>query len=374
MTTISHETPTEADKANSLLAHLEAWVLEKELNGISQHSAEWLHDKLTTIGGSSLATLQGLNPFSSKSTLIKEKIGLDYFHSSIKPQWGNLFEDVIKEYVEKECDCIILGENLYVPGKRGTAYSPDGLTVVDVDKVISNHGGVSRPQSGPEITLIEFKCPFSRVPSGKVPVYYLPQVKMGLDLLELPTRGLFIEAVFRRCSIGDLAFNSSYDISLIPKRSGDIPLACGVIGFRYQDPNGDNWFKEKYPNLSREDFGVCSPDMFTDLMSAYDSGYVQPWYSPVLMKPDDLNVDYLAEFNNKYTAESIGVLCWKLQRVYYTSVDKTQGYLDEWYPVIESTIDIVRQCLSVECMVERERLFDKLIYQDFANNDSMFDD
>ncbi len=36
-----------------------------------------------------------------------------------------------------------------------------------------------------------------------------------------------------------------------------------------------------------------------------------------------------------------------------TSVDKTQGYLDEWYPVIESTIDIVRQCLSVECMVER---------------------
>jgi hypothetical protein len=318
-----------------------------------------------------------LNPFSSKSTLIKEKIGLDCFHSSIKPQWGNLFEDVIKAYVEKDCNCVILGENLYVPGKRGAAYSPDGLTVIDVDKVISSHGGLSRLQSGPEITLIEFKCPFSRVPSGKVPIYYLPQVKMGLDLLELPTRGLFIEAVFRRCSIGDLAFNSSYDLSLIPKRAGDIPLACGVIGFRYRDnSNEDNWFKEKYPNLYKEDLGSCSPDMFTDLMSAYDSGYVQPWYSPVLMKPDYINTDYTTEFYNECTRgnlDSIGVLCWKLQRVYYTAVDKTPGYLDDWYSVIESTISIVSQCLSVECMTERERLFDKLIYQDFANNDMFAD-
>src|SRR5271166_1907671 len=181
-----------------LMQQLRDWVTEKEKNGIKQHSRKW--KKRITFGGSVIATIQGKNPYSNIYKMLSEKIGLSAFEQSIAPQWGNLFEDVIKRYVEFDKKCTILGEDLYIEGPGdGTSYSPDGLTVLNV---VFDYGFDDEIKTINEhlIVLMEYKCPYSRIPSGNPPEYYIPQVKMGLDLLKLPRIGLFVEGVFRRCS------------------------------------------------------------------------------------------------------------------------------------------------------------------------------
>ena len=85
---------------SQLQQQLANWVQTNEQNGIKQHDVRWKDEKVFTIGGSSLATIMGINMFSTIPKMISEKIGLTAFNGDIKPQWGNLFEDVIKRHVE----------------------------------------------------------------------------------------------------------------------------------------------------------------------------------------------------------------------------------------------------------------------------------
>lgn len=318
-----------------LKQQLREWIAEKERNGIKQHGSKWLQAKVFTIGGSSLATIMGKNPYATIPRMLGEKIGLFKFVSDIKPQWGNLFEDVIKRYVEFDRGCEIYGEDLYVEGSPGTSYSPDGLAVMDViddyhfeeDTFIQTPDGLKKEtriviKSVPKTTivLIEFKCPYSRIPSGSPPDYYIPQVKMGLDLLDIPSVGLFIEGVFRRCTWEQLGNNPLFDRTLVPKSSGRLPLAYGIIGF-YFDANcyekqlkklSDNetknqnerdkdvatlveqknilWsayidqyieFGDDTNDYMCNDLGESTPELFKLIMDAYDKKILIPWYGVV---------------------------------------------------------------------------------------------
>lgn len=331
-----------------LKENLTEWVANKEKNGIKQHGKKWLQAKVFTIGGSSLATIMGKNPYSNIPKMVGEKIGLFKFVSDIKPQWGNLFEDVIKRYVELDRDCEILGEDLYIDGPPGTSYSPDGLAVMDVveeymfeeEIIVESEEGPCRQmqmviKSVPKTTivLIEFKCPYSRIPSGSPPEYYVPQVKMGLDLLDLPTVGLFIEGVFRRCTWDDLGNNPVYDKTLVPKSSGKLPLAYGIIGFyfdadkfyskikKFRTGGNEraaselestqnmlfNAYKDFYVEMGDcnneymcNDLGESPPELFKMIMNAYDKKIIVPWYGCIKY------VDANAVTNNgKASAEDI---------------------------------------------------------------------
>lgn len=309
---------------------LAEWVQLKEANGITQHSDAWLEAKVYTIGGSSLATIQGKNPYSNIYKLLSEKIGLTHFISDIKPQWGNLFEDVIKRYVEHDRDCEILGEDLYVPGPTGTAYSPDGLCVLDVDfeymfedETYVEMDGVRQKRvemtvktiTKTVIVLVEFKCPQSRIPSGSCPEYYVPQMKMGLDIFnDIASIGLFIEGVFRRCSWDDLGNNPRFDRTLVPRSSGKLPLAFGIIGFYIDNTKFEEYLEYVRGNPGRltanalikmkeqlianyvdhfveygddsngymcNDLGDSPVEIFTQIMNAYDKKIVTPWYGGI---------------------------------------------------------------------------------------------
>jgi hypothetical protein len=316
---------------------LKRWVEEKMLNGVLQHSNEWLRVKQFTIGGSSLATIMGLNPYSTIAKLISERIGLSKFNSDVKPQWGNLFEDIIKRYVEYDCSCLILGEDLYIGFTGtyfGTSYSPDGITVLEfpvaehTEEIIICEKGSGGENVGRQITdrvrivqqvpkyvLLEFKCPFSRIPNGKIPKYYVPQVKMGLQLMGLPTVGLFVEAVFRRCTWEQLGNNPEYDKILVPKSSGKFPLAYGIIGFYINEAKFTEYLgrlrvdpykftaeqiiaertrmMSKYIDFFAEagteqndfmcnDLGETPKELFETIMHAVDKKIITPWYGKIL--------------------------------------------------------------------------------------------
>ncbi len=394
---------------------LQEWVSEHEANGIAQHSKKWLAAKIYTIGGSSLATIQGKNPYSNVQGLIQEKIGLTKFALGIAAQWGNLFEDVIKKYVEHDKKCTVLGENMYVDGPTGTSYSPDGLAVIDFEENYTfeqetTYDTPNGPRIGitlenvgipkTEIVLCEFKCPYSRIPTGTPPIYYVPQVKMGLDLLKLPYIGLLAEGVFRRCEWGHLGNNPIYDKTLVPRSSGKLPLAYGMIGFyhsadayanklsrlspAYKDAavakmdtlwdQYDDFFIEKGGpdnNFDSNDLATAPPDLFTLIMDAYDKKLLSVWYGDPIIGADDTDgiaradkdmQDYTS-FCAKNGFMNFGILPWKLFRIEYNFINKEENFLAPWLPKIREVIDVVRSCNEAATVSEK-----LILYGEYVNS------
>lgn len=387
---------------------LRQWLDVAESNGILQHSQRWLDEKVKTIGGSSLATIQGKNPYSNIIKLISEKIGLTKFESDIKPQWGNLFEDVIKRYVEYDRKCVVLGEDLYVEGPPGTAYSPDGLAVMDIiDDYTFEEESIEQTPTGPKkvvhlvtksvsktaIVLCEFKCPFVRIPSGSPPEYYVPQVKMGLDVLKIPSIGVLIEGVFRRCTWEQLGNNPLYDKTLVSKSSGRLPLAFGINGFYFDTDKYEKLLAQIKPEAAEalrkqkeklwsdydefyiekgdetngfqcSDLGEAPPKLFTSIMSAYDKKILHPWYGPITFVDANMTSgDTVQQFQEAIGANNVsnnmesftqfcvanrfinfGILPWKLFRIDYNFIRKDENYLAPWLPKIREILDVVQKC------------------------------
>lgn len=179
-------------------------------NGVRQHSKEWLLEKQFTVGGSELATIIGKNPYESQAKKVMLKIGLDRFPGDQKVSWGNVFEDIVKEFTEETFDTEVHGDNIFIKVSEGplagkVSYSPDGLCVVSNDILIERYG--RRHSEFNSLTpgqystiLLEFKAPYSRtVDKYSIPQYYEPQPTMGLDIIKFCDLALFIEAVFRIC-------------------------------------------------------------------------------------------------------------------------------------------------------------------------------
>jgi len=348
---------------------LRDWVCEQELNGIKQHSEEWQKVRVCTVGGSSLATIQGINPFSTIENFVSERLGLRKFKGGIQPQWGNLFEDVIKRVVEYDHKCTILGEDLYIPGgmnNPGLSYSPDGLAVIKLPITIRT--AYSLPEE--TIVLLEFKCPYSRIPEGKVPKYYIPQVKMGLELLEFPTIGLFVEGVFRRCTWQQLGFDPECDQLLVKTKTSN-PLAIGIIGVYFNPINNlDNSLTLKYNRMMEmyrevfgeagsisndylnNDLGACSSELFTLIIDCIDCSILTAYYGNITYSDNTADVNAfvkneLIEYNKFCTKECVvnmGILPWKLFRLDYNYIEKEVGYLSPWIPKINEIVDLLREC------------------------------
>jgi hypothetical protein len=361
--------PDITDPNLSLDEILARWVAYLEANGIKQQTEAWHKARFATIGGSSMATIQGINPYSSVEHLIKERLGLARFNGDIKPQWGNLFEDVLKRFVEWKLKCIIRGEDLYVLGRPGTSYSPDGLAEVSRNEVLRHvinkdpDDFTQYPKT--EIALMEFKCPFNRIPNGTPPKYYVPQVQMGLDLLNLPTFGIYVEAVIRRCTWTQLGFNGDYDTTLVPKSSGTVS-AYGINGFyidravlantKVPTINLFGRYLEHYVECGDatneymcNDLGESPVDLFTMIMSAMDQRLIQIRYYGMYHTDGcetalDADLASHTEFCRAGNHINIGILPWKLFRADFHIIEKIPNYLDRWYPTICEIVNIIQIC------------------------------
>ncbi len=331
-----------------LTSTLKNWVADKQRNGIRQHEPAWYAARVNTISGSILSTVMGKNPYQNIAYLISEKIGLSAFKGDIKTQWGNLFEDVLKAYVEIDKHCEILGTALLVEGPPYTCYSPDGLAVIEVCP------------GAPQIVLCEFKCPFSRLPAAGPPKYYIPQVKMGLDVLQLPTIGLLAEGVFRRCAWDDLGFSSAADTSLVDTlvtTSG--PIACGFIGLFGSSPQVDALYSATYASRGTSandyfsnDLGLAPSGLITAIIKAFAEGQLKTHYAPIILPHDDCDsklVAHLEDYMKVCRGQTpdtynYGLLPWKLFSVNYNYIEKEQDYLKPWLPKIKEIIELVIKC------------------------------
>jgi hypothetical protein len=375
-----------------------------------QGSEEWLKTRQSIVGGSELATLNGENPFSTVADLIASKCGLSKFTSNVATKWGNIFEELTRIIVQMlfVYDIPLTEECIYETGSlEGVIpyhrFSPDGLTVI----ICKQYDG----KLIPVIVLLEFKSPLSSIPSRIVPKYYLPQVKAGMCDIEMVELGLFVNNMFRKCSLEQFGNNSQYNIEF---HSSDIkkkieindPLAIGILGI-YQTKeqrtkflqiiNNDNsseysddedtyedTIETKLINNELLDVGILNSDDTLTVFQYICNKYFTIKYFPpniytkrlesnlpndILHYPEDI-ISYqiyetnpnkfIQKFKKKYNNNglyAVGFIPWKLFMADFILVDKDPLYIYQFVPKIESVIKIISDICSTNNMNERQSKF-----------------
>lgn len=192
---------------NALVDILENFIKDNAGSAI-QGSKKWIEERRHTIGGSEIAAVIGCNAFSNLQGLIAQKVNLTSFKGNSATRWGNLFEN-ISELLFKT---IFLSDNdkIYATGSiqhktiKNHKYSPDGLCILPF---------LDNKKIEKKITLLEFKSPYGSVPTAKVPKHYLPQVKAGMCTIDICETAVFVNNMFRKCSLNQLDFTTSYNSS-----------------------------------------------------------------------------------------------------------------------------------------------------------------
>lgn len=317
------------------------YVMEMSKNGVEQHSDAWKELRKYGIGGSQIAKVIGTCAYGTLEEYLHEKVGItSAFSSNEYTQWGNLFEDLIKTYVELDKNCKIFGENLFDDSKMdlGLYYSPDGIAVING-----------------EITLLEFKCPFKRKINNSIPDHYLSQVQLGLDIINICAHGLYVEGVFRYCSLKQMNFGKDFNMSMNQSSMGREVKAVGFIGFKWKA--GTEAARDKY-NKTRAsskcettalvDFGDKSD--IKELLALCDSNVLDYTYNMVTANKSYPKSYYTAEMylqEFKYSGGDIlGVLPWKLLRVDYHKVERCAGtgFIERHRGAIENVVKVLRAC------------------------------
>lgn len=245
----------------------------------AQKTPEWYAIKQLTIGGSEISTILGINPFKSVKDLIADKAGIGMaFDGNVATRWGNLFEHVTKKYGEivLQMKKPIMDAGSIQGVIQRQRYSPDGLGVV---QLVCEDGTIEY-----FTVLFEFKAPLRSLPDGKIPKYYIPQIKTGLLNIPLVDTSIFINNCYRKCRLNDLVFNSTYDTvfhdgDAKKKKNGlsnKIPFACGVICF-YQTMEDYDKLNE-YLGYDCDDDDACVEIPEIDDLMNYNDKYPKDYF------------------------------------------------------------------------------------------------
>lgn len=373
---------------------LEAFVEVHAAAGSKQRGAAWYRLMGETVGGSELAALLGMSPYKSFYDIVESKLaaqtGLPSTFDGGGPAcwWGSLFEGVIELVVAADLGAPLRGTDICIRAAPGHRTSPDGYLVV---RVVPGEGptppalwttdrGPPPEECEPLVALVEFKCPYSRRPDGAVPAHYRPQVWSGLAVSPLASFGLFIDSVFRKCSLEALGPGPEYDREYHRAKSdqapwGD-PFAWGLIAVYAPRLDAPRWVRlgwrgEEWapgdpdpgdadadaslaawqvhsaclgmssragradPSLDAADLGDCPPRVFDRALGLIDRRrFPVRLGAPVFADGRGAGGGLAAavrRFHEDPPADHwlLGLLPWKLFEVNYVPVARRPGFLEE---------------------------------------------
>ena len=99
-----------------------------------------------------------------------------------------------------------MGGQIYIRAVN-VGYSPDGYCIVSLTKCGKGrhiHTTVNVPsEADRDIVLLEYRAAYRRKPNGRIPHYYKFQIWMGLDLSPIASFGLYVEVVYRLCTLNN---------------------------------------------------------------------------------------------------------------------------------------------------------------------------
>lgn len=137
-----------------------------------QRSEEWFKLRRGMLTASDAATALGENPYEKPDALVLKKCGLGKkFTGNAATQWGQKYEDEARDiYCAKYNEVVHEIGVCPHPVHKFLGGSPDGIS-----------------ETG---KLVEIKCPLRREIKPEVPSYYMPQLQLCMEILDLD------EAVF----------------------------------------------------------------------------------------------------------------------------------------------------------------------------------
>ncbi|QJX72221.1 hypothetical protein F-S17_0450 [Faustovirus] len=296
---------------------LEKFIQSRVHPDIKQRTETWGEFKVFTIGGSQVAVLEGANPYETERDLISHKVGLEDKKSKsatfeIAVNWGNVFEDTLRTYAERIYKCVIVADDAFILDDKCEAmsYSPDGMAIV------------TDPATGEKyIVMFEFKCPFSRKVGGKIPKYYRSQVLMGLNIIDIAKRGIYLEAAYRLCT--GAQFDNTTSHITIP---GQSVVKSDMDGCLHK---GVFVVENAIVAAESRDLALLPAADIVRLIN--DAATHKVKFTPADRIPDE----------GLY-------LCWKLLDYNIIYVDPVPGYLDELRPKASEIIDLVKKYKAMD--------------------------
>ena len=282
--------------------------LKERQTGLRQRSEAWVKARQHTIGASEIAALTRSSPFDTPSSLLHKKLHPPDMSKNIACAWGKLFEPFVRQYLELEYHTQVFGHHISLNlAKDHPLYG----------KVTCSPDGYFKTLDG-SIVLLEVKCPFKRkIVVFKTPAQYRDQIQTGLALSgELVTKGLFVDACFRMCSLNQLGNNLLHNASphggVVPKTKTPFPRAWGICLLSSS--------QKITPNQAAPlDLGTTtSQAMFERVMLGISSGVIKLAYGGVRVV-----------FDQRAKAADLKIL--KAAKKYFR--DDYELRFDNWYPV-----------------------------------------
>ena len=396
--------------------------IEEHKNLPEQGTSEWLDGRIYRIGGSEISTILGKNKYQTKEDLVKSHVGLKPFTGFFATFWGSILEEALRDHINKIYKCNII-ETGSIPHKihKTIAYSPDGIAIVEteyvkhiLDETMIDH---SHDHS---IILFEFKCPYSRVPTGDVPEHYIDQPRLGMEVIDICESSIFIEAVYKLSSFNNLIYNNLYNISYHKDKEILInnPINYGILVLYYnnKESNINNTKEVSLDDLIGEDLNESNLideiefeinrlkyDIKCKIKDkeVYDLSSIQTPYiiNKILAgcackerkcfqvdyelqytyNQENFNKDkYITKFNNKSLINNLtnninkkinelnnkdknvfGILPYKLFNLYINPIKKEKNMLNEVViNNINMIVDIIKLCKDKD-LQEKEKIIEK---------------
>lgn len=343
-------------------------------NDIKQRESKWYELMGTTVGGSEVAAIMGLSPYSSFYNIVESKIEICKGNKKICNStnnlscwWGTLFENVITKFMEIDLGNVIKGTSICIQKYEGHRNSPDGYIVANFYKKDNKYHiwTTDLPTDIIELSMIlllEFKCPITRKVTGDIPKYYKPQVLSGLSVSPLAHKGLFVDAIFRKCNIDQLGNNSEYDLTFHKKMIKDLnPIAWGAITIHVQQSKiTDNVKKIYYDcfdmDYNVEDDKINNSDDIIDLgdipLSIFDN--IMELINDKILLVTESTVQFadgrgskkILDLRQRPNCYVFALFPWKLFDVSYVPVDREPNFLENIYPTIQKVHELVKESLN----------------------------
>jgi hypothetical protein len=332
-------------------------------SGMRQRGDEWRRAMGTTVGGSELAAVMGRSQYSDKYKVAAEKAaalqGRQSFVGGPNCWWGSLFQDVAAAVVALDLGGRVVGDDICVREVPGHRNSPDGYILARLVDTPEGPRLWSTDQPPPSearwvVVLLEIKCPTSRLPRGRVPRHYVPQLWSGLAVSPAHF-GLFVDAVFRKCSLEQLGPGPEFDVAYhgwrdIGRWDGGA-FAWGVLGVYEPEPAAPTGEAGPAGEAGAEPPGPAGPSAPLDLGGAGRTSFDQALEAidqkryRVVPGPfrladgrgaagDPKNAVWALETDPPPGFRLFGVLPWKLMVLELIPVGRRPGFLREVAPLI----------------------------------------
>ena len=385
-----------------------------------QGSEEWLKSRTETIGGSEISTILNINKYQTIKQLIEQKTGISTFKKAAPLWFGNLFEYILQQYTE-----IFFNTKIYetgsIPYKKSKLikYSPDGLAIIKTNKLtnifkendlhnkIFNKSKFQNDEIEKKeiIILFEFKNPFMRViKPNEIPIYYINQPKLGMEVIDMCEASIFIESIFRFCSYSDIVstnssnsnlhisnkYNRSYHFDKIPYISD--PLCYGSFSLYYEKNNSSTHLLDiitklvQYKNnnnihhfdlsaikdksiinkimeniIDLKDIKIIYHDLCinSNIYSNSDIYYYNKYNNLNKFKEQIIQNKNNILNNNKL--EYLGIMSFKMMDININPVFKSNPITDEVLDNIYKIINIIKECNKIDDYEIKKKIINNFI-------------